>query len=112
MCLCQKTPQVPDEVYAALERIPPSMPRIFLSHQPYMHFEYNPDRRTSVMYLLREPHEVWHSTLNMMERFRDSQASLLGQYAVGGTRTIDTDQFTEDFVLGSMPLPPRLAEYG
>jgi len=47
-----------------------------------------------------------------MERFRDSQASLLGQYAVGGTRTIDTDQFTEDFVLGSMPLPPRLAEYG
>ena len=36
----QRTAEVPDAVFAAVEAVPLGVPRVFVSHQPITHFEY------------------------------------------------------------------------
>ena len=62
---------IPDTVFDDVNNISDTAPRIFLSHQPPEYFEYAPTPRTRIVYLVRDPHAVWHSLLKFTDRIVD-----------------------------------------
>jgi hypothetical protein len=99
-------PAIPAAVFDAVEAVPWDTPRIFLSHMPVEHFEYEPAPGTKIVYLVREPREVWTSLLNFMSRRKMATNGLTGFLAD------DVVKITYDFVNGNVPLPPRFRERG
>lgn len=113
---------VSDWNFEAIESVPENMPRIFLSHMPTKYFEYEPSLGTRILYLMREPHAVLQSTINMMSR----RVALGERYLEGATASdlekVDTTQqvFTkmdlaeiaDDFMRGGLRFPPRFVDSG
>ncbi len=58
---------VPTSVFHHVEGAPADTPRIFLSHMPVEHFEYDPAPGTKIFYLLREPRAVWGKPCTAVE---------------------------------------------
>lgn len=63
-----EAPEIPDAVYDDINSMPAHVPRIFLSHMPRDLFEFRVTPFTKVLYLIREPHGVWHSVAKWLER--------------------------------------------
>ncbi len=62
---------IPDSVFDDINNIAPTTSRIFLSHQSPEYFEYAPTPKTRIVYLIRDPHAVWHSLLRFTNRVVD-----------------------------------------
>ncbi len=60
--------QIADSTMALIDAVDPSVPRIFLSHMPVEHFEFELASRTRLIYILREPHAVWRSVMKYQTR--------------------------------------------
>ncbi len=59
-----------DSIFEMINAVPPDVPRVFLSHMPTVHFEFEPTQHTRIMYLLREPHAQWRSMYTFTKRLR------------------------------------------
>ena len=94
-----------NNVFQSIDEIPTNVTRIFLSHMPTIHFEFDPTPYTKIIYLMREPHSVWRSMLQFKGRLR----KVLNQhYADNGVdpseflnETIDPTEFVHDFLDGT-----------
>ena len=105
--------QIPDAVFDKVNSIPEHIPRIFLSHMPAGFFEYAPTPKTRIIYLMREPHAVWHSVYKWNARLVSAVSDVLEEEGVKNTiKVISPEQFTKEFVRGQVRLPPRILEAG
>lgn len=129
---------VPDEVYDAINSISKDTPRIFLSHQPRKYFEYSPSSKTKIFYLMRKPHATWFSMWKWYNRAAPSSKSsndvpirpnlvllnsnlhrnenvMKNVYFTADASLesrVTVTNFTQDFISGMLPLPPRVREFG
>ena len=103
------------DVYDALEQIPADVPRVFLSQMPYSHFEYAPTRQTRLLYLLRDPHEVWFEHRQFLREYNVLRQTVFeDNYPVEAVNKLgeDDELMINEFVAGIVPLPPRMNDYG
>lgn len=105
--------QIPDEVFDKVNSVPAHIPRIFLSHMPAEFFEYTPTPKTRIIYLMREPHAVWHSVYKWSSRLASSVAEVLDEKGIKNpVHVLSPEKFTNEFVRGQIRLPPRILEAG
>ena len=109
---------VPDYVYDRINALPTDTRRIFLSHQSPEFFEFTPTPKTTILYMMREPHSVWYSMLKFNRRL---VGQVNGAFPDPRTRkqmmelrktTVVVGASAYNFVKGDVQVPPRLREHG